>query len=224
MTRAHDMGGRFGDGPVSPELENVVFDSCWHARALAITLACGSLGLWNIDASRHARECLPPKDYFRFSYYERWLAGLTDMLVENGALTAKELMMGEAIDPSDLTNRKLVANSVNDFLTKGSPTDRLVSKKSIYKCGDLVKTRAFPENMDVTGGHTRLPSYAAGATGYVLLRHGAHVLPDSNAHGLGEAAEPLYAVAFKASDLWAQPNNSDDEVILDLWQSYLVLA
>jgi len=62
MTRAHDMGGRFGDGPVRPELENVVFDSYWHARALAITLACGSLGLWNIDASRHARECLPPKD------------------------------------------------------------------------------------------------------------------------------------------------------------------
>ncbi len=32
MTRAHDMGGRFGDGPVRPELENVVFDSYWHAR------------------------------------------------------------------------------------------------------------------------------------------------------------------------------------------------
>jgi nitrile hydratase len=66
-----------------------------------------------------------------------------------------------------------------------------------------------------------LPAYVAGARGYIQLLHGAHVLPDSNAHGLGEAPEPLYAVRFSASQLWAHPEHPDDEVILDLWESYL---
>ena len=51
--------------------------------------------------------------------------------------------------------------------------------------------------------------------------HGTHVLPDSNAHGLGEAPEPLYAVALRAVDIWAHPEHPQDEVILDLWDSYL---
>ena len=42
MTRAHDMGGRFGDGPVLPDGEDApVFSQEWHGRALAVTLAAG---------------------------------------------------------------------------------------------------------------------------------------------------------------------------------------
>ncbi|PIL22169.1 hypothetical protein P775_00555, partial [Puniceibacterium antarcticum] len=84
-----------------------------------------------------------------------------------------------------------------------------------------VQTRRPAANRNVAGGHTRLPAYAAGAVGRVLLCHGAHVLPDSNAHGLGESAEPLYGVVFAASDLWAEAEHPGDEVVLDLWQSYL---
>ena len=40
MTRMHDMGGRFGDGPVRPDAEDApVFAEGWHGRALAVTLA-----------------------------------------------------------------------------------------------------------------------------------------------------------------------------------------
>ena len=63
MTRIHDMGGRFGDGPVNPEFDEPVFKEDWHARALAVTLAAGQLGQWNIDISRHSRERLPAADY-----------------------------------------------------------------------------------------------------------------------------------------------------------------
>jgi nitrile hydratase len=84
-----------------------------------------------------------------------------------------------------------------------------------------VRTRRRAGNVTVPGGHTRLPRYAAGATGRVLRCHGTHVLPDSAAHGLGDAAEPLYAVAFAASELWTHAEHPRDEVILDLWQSYL---
>ena len=90
MTRVHDMGGRFGDGPVIPDPEGEVFHDDWHGRALALTLAAGALGQWNLDISRHARERLGP-DYNRFSYYEKWIAATADLLVENGVLDASEL-------------------------------------------------------------------------------------------------------------------------------------
>ena len=90
--------------------------------------------------------------------------------------------------------------------------------------GDRVRTRLPARNVLVDGGHTRLPAYAAGHVGRILRYHGAHVLPDSNAHFLGEAPEPLYAVAFVAADLWGASERAGDEVILDLWQSYLVPA
>ena len=100
MTRVHDMGGRYGDGPVLPEPQGIVpFDRDWHRSALALTLAAGGLGAWNIDTSRHARECLSPKDYARFSYYEKWIAALADLLVAKGLLSETELAAGTA-DPA----------------------------------------------------------------------------------------------------------------------------
>jgi len=222
MTRVHDMGGRFGDGPVHPEPEDApVFSEDWHARALAVTLAAGFLGQWNIDISRHARERLSPKDYARFSYYEKWMSGLADLLVEQGVLTLDDLRGAEKDAPHPLAEKRLRADAVAAALAKGGPADRPSSIAARFAVGQPVVTADPSANRLVDGGHTRLPVYAAGAKGRILRLHGAHVLPDSNAHGLGEAPEPLYAVAFPASELWANPEHPDDEVVLDLWQSYL---
>ena len=50
----------------------------------------------------------------------------------------------------------------------------------------------------MSGGHTRLPTYAAGATG-ADLRHARHPrLARQQCPRLGEAPEPLYAVVFPA--------------------------
>ena len=87
MSRIHDMGGRFGDGAVTPDFgQEPVFKEEWHGRALALTLASGFLGQWTLDEGRHMRESLSPTDYMRFSYYEKWLAGLANLLVEKGGL------------------------------------------------------------------------------------------------------------------------------------------
>ncbi|TMV09557.1 nitrile hydratase subunit beta [Ruegeria sediminis] len=220
MTRAHDMGGRFGDGAVRPEPEDApVFAEDWHARALAVTLAAGALGLWNIDMSRHARERLSPKDYVRFSYYEKWISALADLLVETGALTEDDLR--EAGPENTLSEKALTADKVARVLAKGGPADRKGGPAPRFAPGQAVRTRLPADNVLVSGGHSRLPRYVAGALGYVLRCHGNHVLPDSNAHRLGEAPEPLYAVRFSARALWAHPEHPDDEVVLDLWQSYL---
>ena len=223
MTRVHDMGGRFGDGPVVPESEGPVFEKDWHARALAVTLAAGALGQWNIDISRHARERLSPKDYARFSYYEKWMAGLADLLVETGVLTEEELK-GDPTQDSPLNAQKLTADRVATTLSAGGPADRPSDIAPVFAPGDRVVTRKITANRLVDGGHTRLPAYAAGAQGHVVRYHGTHVLPDSAAHRLGDAAEPLYAVSFPASELWADPEHPRDEVVLDLWQSYLAPA
>ncbi|MEW2917228.1 nitrile hydratase subunit beta [Ruegeria sp. ANG10] len=222
MTRVHDMGGRFGDGPIKPEAESApVFAEDWHGRALAVTLAAGFLGQWNIDVSRHARERLSPKDYARFSYYEKWISGLADLLVEKGVLTLDDLSGADTDDPHPLAARVLKAGTVSGALAKGGPADRPSDVPVRFELGQNVRTVDPSANRLVNGGHTRLPTYAAGANGRILRLHGTHVLPDSNAHGLGEAPEPLYAVAFAASELWADPEHPKDVVVLDLWQSYL---
>lgn len=222
MSRVHDMGGRFGDGPVDPGgPDDPVFAEDWHARALAVTLAAGGLGQWNLDMSRHMRERLAPKDYTAFSYYEKWLAGLADLLVETGILSPADLTGEAEGGPHGLAGRALSAEAVPGVLARGGPASRAEGPAPAFQPGQAVRTRRPAENVTVGGGHTRMPGYAAGALGYVLRLHGNHVLPDANAHGLGEAPEPLYAVRFKAAELWAHPEHDGDEVILDLWQSYL---
>jgi hypothetical protein len=68
-----DLGGSEGCGPVIPEPEDERFHAAWEPRALALTLAMGATGAWNIDMSRSARETLP--DYaqgFAFAGAELW--------------------------------------------------------------------------------------------------------------------------------------------------------
>ena len=97
---------------------DVVFHADWHARALALTLASGSLGKWNIDVSRHARECLSPKDYTAFSYYEKWMGGLAALLVDTGVLTREELAGQTADQISELATKKLTADQVAGVLAR----------------------------------------------------------------------------------------------------------
>lgn len=220
MSRVHDMGGRFGDGAVMPGSEDdPVFAQEWHARALALTLAAGALGQWNLDVSRHARECLSPGDYMAFSYYEKWLAGLADLLVMRGVVTRAELA-GAAPAASTLTDRRLKPDAVAGVLTRGGPASR-DGEPPRFATGDRVRTRRPARNLRVAGGHTRLPGYAAGLVGVIEQQHGCHVFPDANAHDQGEQPEPLYTVVFDATEVWGAAESPGDTVSCDLWESYL---
>lgn len=225
MSRVHDMGGRWGDGAVRPEPDGIArFAEGWHPKAFALTLAAGALGAWSIDASRHARECLAPADYAGFSYYEKWLAALADLLVAQGLVSESELRAGRAAAAAtDPHPRRLAAADVARTLARRVPYTR-PGPAPVFAPGDAVRTRLPARNALIPGGHTRLPGYAAGHVGRILISHGAHVLPDANAHGLGEAAEPLYTVAFDAADLWGAAERPGDEITADLWQSYLAPA
>ena len=73
-----DLGGQRGYGRVTPEAEGELFHATWEPRVLALTLAMGATGSWNIDMSRAVRETLP--DYARLSYYEIWFEALLRLL------------------------------------------------------------------------------------------------------------------------------------------------
>src|SRR4051812_11120875 len=63
-----DLGGQEGHGAVIPEAEGDLFHADWERTALAVTLAMGATGTWNIDESRGIRETLP--GYSSLTYYE----------------------------------------------------------------------------------------------------------------------------------------------------------
>jgi len=73
-----DLGGQPGHGRVQPEAEGELFHAPWEPRVLALTLAMGATGAWNIDMSRAARETLP--NYRDLSYYEIWFAALRKLV------------------------------------------------------------------------------------------------------------------------------------------------
>ncbi len=69
--------------------------------------------------------------------------------------------------------------------------------------------------------HTRLPRYARAKRGVVEHLHGAHVFPDSSAHGQGEAPQWLYTVRFTGPELWGEEADPTLTVSIDAWESYL---
>jgi nitrile hydratase len=212
----HDMGGMHGLGPIAPDPHEPLFHAPWEARALALTLAMGAWGRWTLDASRHQRELIPGPDYLRMGYYEKWITGLEGLMVASGLLTAEELASGAPAAGAARTAPPLTADMVPVALARGGPTSRAIATEPAFGVGDSVRARTLNPT-----GHTRLPRYVRGRAGKITHVHGPHVFPDANAHGLGEAPQPLYQVRFEGAELWGPQAGSRGAVYLDLWESYL---
>lgn len=216
MNGVHDLGGMDGMGPLQPERDEPVFHEPWEARAFALVRAMGAFGKWNIDASRHQRELIPAAEQLRMSYYERWIAGLTQLLLKHGFITREELASGKpAPDQGELTPA-LAADKVPGFIARGAPASRTSAAPPRFRPGQRVRAR----NLNPTG-HTRLPRYVRGKTGMIDRVHGVFVFPDTNAHFLGESPQHVYSVRFEAQELWGGDSAARDAVYIDLWEEYL---
>ena len=218
MSKAHDMGGRLDPRRIDITSSNIKFKADWEKDVFAITLALGFSGLWNLDRSRYARESLEPQDYLQFGYFEKWLAGLINLLGENGIIKDGKESEGNFKKSSF---RVLEAKNVKKLLHMGGPTKRDSATEKKFNLGETVSVRTNNGNTKVEKGHTRLPDYVKGRSGKVIAYHGSHVLPDANAHFLGESPEALYSVEFKSQDLWDKFEHIEDSVVVDLWESYL---
>ena len=214
MNGPHDMGGFTGFGPVKAEADEPVWHSDWEPRAFALVLAMGMTGSWNIDEARHARERLPALQYWRSSYYEMRHYALLLQLIELGLIAALEEEQGRMSIAPRALKRVAKAEMIPAILAAGGPADRPIHLPQGFRPGDKVRTRNINP-----GGHTRLPRYARGKVGEIVLVHGAHVFPDSNAHGKGENPQWLYTVRFTARELWGK--DTKDSVCIDLWEPYL---
>ena len=130
MNGPHDMGGMHGFGPIDPEpeTEEPLFHADWERRAFALTLACGPVGGWTLDASRFARERIDPADYLAMSYYEKWLAGLQMLLLERSLLSEAEIDAGRPQSKAT-PGRLLRGDAVDAAMAKGitSNTNRPIS-------------------------------------------------------------------------------------------------
>lgn len=215
MNGAHDMGGMHGFGAIPIEQDEPVFHTDWEARALAITLAMGGWKRWNIDAGRRAREEMHPAQYLNYTYFERWVDALERLMVETRLVAEEELRAGQAAPTSSENGTPLSAAAAREMLSRGGPSLRAVEAAPQFNLGDSVHTIDRHPS-----GHTRLPRYARGKTGTIVRHHGAHVLPDTNAHFRGEQPQHLYAVRFPARTLWGPEASAVDSVTLDLWESY----
>jgi len=216
MNGVHDMGGQHGMGPVQYERDEPVFHEPWEGRVYALTRAMRAWGRWTLDADRYGVEVIPPAEYLRMSYYERWLYRLERAVVQFGVVTAEEAGSGRAAPGSTRETPRLTLATADRWLNRGLAPSVEPGVRPLFAVGDRVRAR----NMH-PAGHTRIPRYARGKTGTIVRDHGVYVFPDTSAHGLGEKRQHVYAVRFTARELWGDTASERDSVHLDMWDDYL---
>lgn len=215
MNGVHDMGGMQDMGPVSPEKDEPVFHEAWEGRVYALNRAAAACGKWNLDASRYEIELLPPADYLRMSYYERWYARLVELLIKRQMVERLEIDSGKPAPDSSKSTPALTPAHIT-VMAPANPERAKAEATPRFTVGQHVRAR----NINPVH-HTRLPRYVRGRQGVVSRDHGIFIFADTNAHFAGENPQHLYSVSFAARELWGAEASSRDSVHLDLWDDYL---
>jgi nitrile hydratase subunit beta len=91
MTRLNDVGGLTGFGPVGDRDDTSPFEEEWQRRICGLTMAFQMTGRVGEAVIRDAVDRMPPADYLAASPWERWVTGLTTILVEQDILSSAEL-------------------------------------------------------------------------------------------------------------------------------------
>jgi len=214
MDGIHDLGGRQGFGKVETKEKEVAFHEPWEARMFGIVRAMSRAPDWTLDKFRYTREQIEPIDYLTRPYYDQWMQCYAAMMIGSGIASVEELASGHTqTGPADLGQPR-GPESVAAEQKNAAPFERPYTEKLKFEAGDSVTAKSHGH-----GWHTRLPGYVRGRSGTVSIVRGAFIFPDDSAQGI-ERAEPLYTVAFKASELW--PGEGGTHLIhLDLWENYL---
>jgi nitrile hydratase len=212
-----------GFGPIHRETDEPVFHEPWESRVFAMFITgMGLPPVTGFDAARHGMERLDPVMYLTSSYYERWLAAMESRLTETGTLSREEIearVQRFADDPHLPIARRddpVQAEGLVNAFRIGRPAARKIRQKPRFAVGDKIVTGNLNPH-----GHTRLPRYARAKRGVIVAHRGAHVFPDSNAHGQGENPLHLYTVRIAGGELWGDSAEPNENVLIDLWESYL---
>lgn len=219
MNGAHDLGGMHNLGPVPRERNEPVFHASWEARVFALNRAAAAGGKWNLDASRYEIELIPPAEYLRMSYYERWYVRLVELLVKRGMVTRAEIESGIAAVDSPKAAPIMNMGNIYSVFAPANPARPHANVTAKFPVGQQVWARNIHP-----AHHTRLPRYVRGRQGTVQRQRGLFVFPDTNADFAGENPQHVYSVCFAAQELWGNDASPRDSVRLDLWEDYLELV
>jgi nitrile hydratase len=216
MNGIHDMGGMQDMGPVEYEKDEPVFHAPWEGRMYGLVRLMAAWGKWNLDASRRQTELIPPADYLRMSYYEKWLARAIEQIVAADLATRAEIESGNSAPASPKATPRITAVNAAAFSTAPASARRNVAVAPRFALGERVRAR----NINPVG-HTRSPRYARGKSGVIDRDHGVFVFPDTNSRFLGENPQHVYSVRFSARELWGDEAPAKDVVYIDMWDDYL---
>lgn len=171
---------------------------------------------------RWAMEQTDPALYMAQSYYERFLYPIERAAVASG-LTSWDDLEARRTRAFDAPLRRLPDTSddaptgeqMQDQMRRNMPGSR-PPMPARFAPGDPVLAAG-------TGlpGHTRLPGYIAGHTGRILALRGFFPQNDTLAMTGEIRPEPLYTVAFSATELWGRGADPRDSVTCEAWESYL---
>jgi nitrile hydratase subunit beta len=213
MNGAHDVGGMQDMGSIRPEHNEPVFHTEWERRVFALFNA--------VDVEwpyrRTQIELIPPADYLRMSYYEKWLTALPQILIKTGMATPAEIASGKAVGGVATGHHVL---TVAEVATWNVPdTSPKLTATANFHAGQRVRAR----NLNPVG-HTRLPRYVRGKVGMIERDGDVEELQDSDIKGLGPKQQHVYTVRFAARELWGDQASPHDYVYVALWEGYLESA
>jgi nitrile hydratase len=211
MNGIHDMGGMQGMGPIPYEKNEPVYHAEWESRVDALDAAMEATR--KIPGVRRAIEEIPPAEYLRMSYYERWYTSLVERLIAAKLVTRSEVQNGQAAERSTNSERPVSATDAMAFRMRAQSNRQNVEGVTSFQVGQRVRARNINP---IT--YTRLPRYTRGRLGTVASIRGAFPIPDV---GAAVKVQTLYSVRFAARDLWGEDAAPQDAVYIDLWDGYL---
>jgi hypothetical protein len=87
----HDMGGESAGRVERDEHDYPDWEKRVDALMMILSGIKGSKRLITVDELRKNIEALPPQAYDAMGYYERWIASVTQTLIQRGIITTEEL-------------------------------------------------------------------------------------------------------------------------------------
>jgi nitrile hydratase beta subunit len=213
------MGGMHGFGRVVVPGCEAAYHERWEPRVFAMSTIVGHQRLGS-GSGRAIREEMPPEEYLRASYYERWLWSTEQRLLRRGTIAPGEVdawvtRLRSAEDPPRRIDPDQSRRVVDAVRRADEPLAPATDPR--FAVGDSVTVRRMRP-----AAHTRCPRYVRGATGVVERVHGVDAFPDIGPYE--GPAEPVYGVAFSSDHLFGPSEGGSWTVLLDLFESYLEAA
>ena len=172
---------------------------------------------------RKRGEAMHPFDYFRYRYYEKWLASVVNFLTTEAYISEQELesrttaYLNHENVPTHEWQNVAIDEQVLVFLRGGDSARRDTDKKPQFRAGDSVRVK------DVKPvEHTRLPGYLRAKTGVIETVYGGCYAysVSTGPDGLGEPM-PVYLVRFDPRDIWEDNSEPKSLVYVGVYETYL---